>query len=96
MGRPVEIISVDRSSAGEADVRYTRADDQTVWRTRCKLEGDRVIWRGIDPFGPNSGVGRWRDGPYDERINVAVDGNRIKVTQSFSDGSASADEFDFE
>jgi len=96
MGRPVEIITVDRSTGGEADVRYARADDQSVWRVRCKLEGDRVIWRTIDAFGANSGLGRWRDGPDDGRITVALNVDRIRVTETFSDGSASVNELQFD
>lgn len=86
MGRPVEIISVDRSSGGEADVRYTREEDRSVWKTRCRIDGDRVTWRGIDAFGPGSGLGRWRDGPYDSRITVAIFETRIRITETFEDG----------
>jgi hypothetical protein len=86
MGRDVNTISVTRFRDGETDVEYIRPDDQSVWKIRCKVEGDRVIWRGIDSFGPGSGLGRWRDGPSDPRITVGLAGARVRVAEAFEPG----------
>ena len=87
MGHRVDIVRLDHVRNGEADVLYNRPSDETLWRIRCKMDGGALVWRTIDALGPGTGLGRWRNGPYDARITVAVQGNTIRVTQTFSDGS---------
>ncbi len=94
MGHPIEIVHVERVRNGEADVRYNRPNDGTLWRTRCRMEAGAVVWRTIDAFGPGSGLGRWRNGPNDSRITVAIRENALRVVEAYPDGSASQREFD--
>ncbi|QGZ96518.1 hypothetical protein [Terricaulis silvestris] len=96
MGHPIEIMHVERVRDNEADVRYNRPSDGMLWRTRCKMENGSVVWRTIDAFGPGSGLGRWRNGPDDSRISVAIARRRdaLRVTEEYSDGSRSVHEID--
>jgi hypothetical protein len=63
MGRPVALMRVDRSetSEGSVSISYVRNDDQKLFKYECKLEGDNIVWRGVDIFGPGEGPGRWRE-----------------------------------
>ncbi|GAB3969593.1 hypothetical protein GCM10028806_16090 [Spirosoma terrae] len=78
MGKPANIISVSKS-AGQYIVKYTRPNDSQKFAYKVKIEGNRAIWANLD--------GRWRDTQYDERITFSEVGNKLKITQTFSDGS---------
>lgn len=88
MLRPVNIITVDSLTDTFATVSYTRPDDGTLWRQKCKLVGDHVVWGAID--------GRWRD-RYDleERLilSVAKDGSQFSIQQIHPDGSGDTRSF---
>ncbi|MBZ7924326.1 PH domain-containing protein [Ensifer adhaerens] len=81
MGRPPSIISTRPLETGVVGVSYTRSNDGSVWRYRCKLSADRVIWA--------SDTGRWRDNPADEIVRFSLSGNSLTISQIFSDGSSS-------
>jgi len=63
MGRPVASMRVDGSetSEGLVAISYVRNDDQKLFKYECKLDGDNIVWRGVDIFGPGEGPGRWRE-----------------------------------
>ena len=63
MGRDVASMSSDYSdgSAGIAGISYIRSDDGKLFKYECKTDGQTIVWRGIDVFGPGQGPGRWRD-----------------------------------
>ena len=85
MGRSPAIVKVTKVDRGVVSTSYTRPADGSVWRNRCQIKGDRVIWA--------TDTGRWRDGPHDERIQYDVRGNAIAIVQRFTDGSKSEEVF---
>lgn len=85
MNQPPEIISA-RKSGGEYIVSYDRPSDGQRFTYKVKLDGPLAIWGNID--------GRWRDTPDDEQIIYSEIGNRLKITQKFSDGSTEDKLFD--
>ena len=87
MGRDVDTIGQYDTASGISYVQYVRPSDDTLWRYRCKLSGDRVIWAGVDMDGPNSGPGRWRDDPRDSVVRYEAMPNHISISERFADGS---------
>lgn len=73
-------------------VEYRRPDDHKLWKSDCRIAGDRIVWRGVDAFGDN-GPGRWRDGPDDESLTFKIDGRA--VTTASSDGSSASETYRF-
>jgi hypothetical protein len=89
MGRDVAIIGVVKIEDGIAYTSYTRPSDSSVWKNRCKIEGDRIVWGTVDAFGPGSGFGPWRVRPDDERVTFSIRGPDITITEVYADGSRS-------
>ena len=89
MGRDPSIIQVDRLSGGIAYTSYSRPSDGSIWKNRCRVEGDRVIWSAVDLNGPGTGPGRWRTHPLDETITYTIDGAQVSIKMTYSDGSVS-------
>ena len=88
MGRDPQIIHVVRVGGGLAYTSYARPSDGSVWKNRCGVEGDRVIWSTVDLDGPGTGPGRWRTHPLDETITYTIDGTQVSITITENDGSA--------
>jgi hypothetical protein len=86
-GNPA-IIKVERVEDGIANVGYARPSDGKVWKNRCRIEGDRLIWASVDLNGPGTGPGRWRTEAEDEVVTYAIEGETVKVRIAFSDGSS--------
>lgn len=63
MGRPVSSMNVDRveEDGSLVAISYIRSDDQKSFKYECKLDGENIVWRGVDIFAPGEGPGRWRD-----------------------------------
>jgi hypothetical protein len=63
MGRPVSSMNVDRveDDGSLVAISYIRSDDQKLFKYECKLDGENIVWRGVDLFAPGEGPGRWRD-----------------------------------
>jgi hypothetical protein len=78
-GHSTSIMKIVSDADGIVGVRYARPDDGKVWTNECKFDGNRVIWRTVDAFGSGSGTGRWRDGPYDEKITYELRAGRPSV-----------------
>lgn len=83
------------SVGGEDTIRitYARPDDGKIWKNECRIEGDRLVWRTVDAFGPGSGTGRWRTHPADEVISYRVDGDKVTITMRYEDGSETSEVF---
>lgn len=67
-------------------IEYKRPSDGKLWKHECRIDGDRVVTRGVDMFG-NDGPGRWRDGLNDEAITFKIAGNSVTVHDDYGDGS---------
>lgn len=68
------------TSAGEVHISYIRPSDGTRWRTKCKLDGSKIIWASDMP----TDTGRWRTDPEDGLLlyEISGEGSRTKVTVS--------------
>jgi len=75
-------VRVVSSRADIVRVRHRRPDDGSVWTSECTQDGDKVVWRAVDAFGPGSGPGRWRTHPMDEVLTFRIDGSRVDIIQS--------------
>lgn len=85
MGRPVSIISATEKAGGEVALSYTRSDDGSVWKFKCKLDGDRAIWAADG--------GRWRTNPDDGVVRFSVDASSLEITESYGGNVATSKRF---
>lgn len=86
-GHDPKIIDLMRIENRVAYVRYARPSDGSIWKNRCRVEGDRVVWAVMDRSGPGSGPGRWRNAPEDEVITYAISGPTVTIVIRYGDGS---------
>ncbi|WP_090996423.1 hypothetical protein [Pedobacter insulae] len=84
MGQSSKNIKV-RSENELYYVSYMRKSDSKKFDYKIKIDGNTLVWANVD--------GRWRDGEYDERISFEETGNRLKIYQTFSDGSIEIKEY---
>lgn len=94
MGRDPDTMAAKARSGGLVRVQYHRPDDNKLWKSECRLEGNRIIWRGVDSFG-NDGPGRWRDLPEDGTLTFTLKGTIVAITEGYSDGTSSEETFRF-
>lgn len=85
MGKNPAIIKIDRVANDSTYLSYVRQADQTRWKYKCKIEGNRIIW-GAD-------TGRWRTHPMDSKITFNESAHQITVIDTFSDGSSSSETY---
>jgi hypothetical protein len=88
-GRDHKIMKLDKVESGIAYVHYIRQDDDTSWAIKCKLIGDQVMWASDNP----DSSGRWRNDPADDVVKYSIDGNKITITEIYSDGSRSSNSY---
>ncbi len=79
MGQPSKKIKVQKEN-GLYFVSYVRKSDSKQFEYKIRIDDNKIVWANID--------GRWRDSEYDERISFEEDGDKLKITQTFSDGSS--------
>lgn len=62
MGRDPGSMTTDYERIAEkiAGISYTRQDDGKLFKYECTINGDSIVWRGVDLFGQGEGPGRWR------------------------------------
>jgi hypothetical protein len=85
MGQPSKTVKVQLKN-GLYYVSYVRKSDSKKFDYKIKIDGNNIVWANID--------GRWRDSEYDERISFEENNNKLKIIQTFSDGSTDIKEFD--
>lgn len=91
--KPVKIISVYEETANEVRVQYERTEDQTIWKNKCKVEGNTIVWGAVDPdrIGDEQ-AGRWRTrySEGDDKITYSVDNESLilTTTNQYSDESS--------
>ncbi len=92
MGRDIAIMEATKVAVENKQIMqisYVRPSDNTRWTQHCYLEGDDVIWAGVE----NGVVGRWRNHPNDESIKFKLSGDKVTISQIFGDGSSISDTF---
>jgi len=92
-GHPPKILSLVSDNGETVRVKYSRPSDGKVWTNECRFDGDRIVWRTVDAFGPDSGLGRWRDGPHDETIIYSISEQEITLKTSYPDNSGSSETY---
>lgn len=85
MEKNPSIISIDTVTSEEIYLSYIRADDKSKWNYKCKIDGSSVIW-GSHP-------GRWRVDNVDPKNEFHVEGDFLKISVNYSDGSATNKSF---
>ncbi|MDD1781401.1 hypothetical protein LRP49_09340 [Enterovibrio sp. ZSDZ35] len=89
-GKSPSIMSIDKTVVEPETelnifhISYKRPDDGKKWYYRCKVDKTRAIWS-------QGQEGRWRDQAQDPTIRFAIEGDEIKIHETFPDGSASFD-----
>lgn len=78
MSRPTKSMKVDEPGS-EPQISYRRPDGDQ-FKYRCKIEGDRVIWRTF--LNDTKSWGRWRDSDsYGDAVTTfAVKGNNLNLS----------------
>lgn len=85
-GHSPKIMKAASISDGIVRVSYRRPDDGKLFKNDCRLQGNRIMWRGFD-ISPGSGPGRWRNDPADEVLTFTVTGRSVELLTTYSDGS---------
>ncbi|NHB89868.1 hypothetical protein C5471_20035 [Photorhabdus tasmaniensis] len=67
-----------------AYMHYIRPSDNSLWKIKCRLNGDRVEWA----FSNVDNIGRWRIEENDKKITFSISGNSLKLIDIYSDGSS--------
>jgi hypothetical protein len=91
-GRSHKIMTATLVEPGMMRVQYRRPDDRKLWKSDCKVEGDRIVWRTVDAF-EGDGPGRWRTSADDDVLTFVIKGNA--VTTNSSDGSSASETYRF-
>lgn len=91
-GRDPKTMTVRDLGGDVTRIEYRRTDDHKLWKSDCRIDDDRIVWRGVDAFGDN-GPGRWREGSDDEILTFKMEGNA--VTTNSSDGSSASETYNF-
>lgn len=86
MGRDPKTMTAKALPNEITRIEYKRPSDGKLWKHECRIDGDRVVTRGVDMFG-NDGPGRWRDGLDDEVITFKIAGDSVAVHDDYGDGS---------
>jgi hypothetical protein len=71
MGRVAKTVRIDKSDGQVFYLSYVRPNDGTVWRYKCQIEGERVMW--------GSDNGRWRRDELDEVITYTKAKGKLKI-----------------
>ena len=85
MGQPSETMKV-KTKYDKYYVSYVRKSDAKKFDYKVKVHKNNVVWASID--------GRWRSSKYDEKITFEEIDNKLKIIQTFSDGSIAENYFD--
>jgi hypothetical protein len=63
MGRDPASMTINYERSGEkiVGISYARQDDGKTFKYECTINGNSIVWRGVDVFSPGEGPGRWRN-----------------------------------
>lgn len=73
MGREPRTIITTRSDGNVHYQQYVRRNDGTIWKYKCTIEGQRVMWGADD--------GRWRRHERDEVLTFEWVSNKLIVRE---------------
>ncbi|MCF6438641.1 hypothetical protein L1077_04260 [Pseudoalteromonas luteoviolacea] len=81
--KPIDIVKVSHVTGDVIYLKYTRSEDQTVWKSKCYLKGKRVVWGSVG----NGTSGRWRLHQYDPVVTWTLKSGRIVIKDKISESS---------
>jgi len=90
MDKQAFIIKLSSIHQDFTELRYTRALDDSLWRFRCKLDDNEVIWSSIRQSGS---YGRWRTDETDANVTFNIKGSNITISEIYSDGSVNTNTY---
>ena len=82
MSKNVGIVAFDGKSGSSYKLHYIRDSDRSRWDFRCYLDGNTLIW------ATEGGPWRTRGGDAPVNWRVSVPDDRLTITESYADGSA--------
>lgn len=85
-GHSPKIMKATPQGSSIIRISYKRPDDGKLFKNDCQIQGNRIMWRGVD-IGSGTGPGRWRNNPADEVVTFNIVGKSIKILTTYSDGS---------
>lgn len=88
-GRDHKTMKLEKIVDDVAFIHYVRPGDDTRWSVKCKLDGGRVIWASNNSDDSK----RWRTDPLDDVIKYSIEDAMLTITQEYTDGSSSNDEY---
>lgn len=95
MGREVKTMKIIKSSEHLPEISYIRSDGDK-FHYQCKINQDRIVWRGHFNNPVQKGWGRWRDtDPNDSVITYKVMGGVLSVKNSSTGTSTNFNKKDF-
>lgn len=66
-------------------ITYIRKSDKQKFEYKIKFDDNNILWANID--------GRWRNSQYDEKLSFVENGDKLKIIQTYSDGSEDIQEY---
>lgn len=89
-GHSPKIMKAAPQGSGTLRISYKRPDDGKGFKNDCQLQGNRIMWRGVD-ISSGTGPGRWRNHPDDEVLTFKIKGSAVELTTTYSDGSSATE-----
>ncbi|MBK5146039.1 hypothetical protein I2494_20450 [Budviciaceae bacterium BWR-B9] len=88
-GKPTNIIKVKNSSDDIYHLSYVRPDDKKLWKFKCKLSGNNIIWTE-EGYESDRWLGK---GTVDSLVNFTINGKTLEITEIYSDNSTNKELF---
>ena len=85
MGREPSIIRIDSVQENTSYLSYNRPSDDSHWKYRCTLKGNKAIWA--------TDTGRWHTHQDDSVITFSVIVDELNIFEKYSDGSSDVDKY---
>lgn len=85
MNHPPDIMEVIKDGE-DFVVSYVRKDDGQTFKLKVKIDENKIMWGNLD--------GRWRDNELDEKITFTENGNKLKIIETYTDGTSTVKEYE--
>ncbi|QSP94014.1 hypothetical protein LPB19_12530 [Marinobacter salinisoli] len=75
--------------SGIVELSYRRESDNSLWRYRCNVEHEVVVWAGFI----DGDWGRWRNARGDAKITYSIVGSEIEISEQYPGAKASINSY---
>jgi hypothetical protein len=86
---PAKDVQPDGTEGAVHYYLFRRQSDRTVWRFKCRVDGERILWGSVWEHSE----GLWRVNEYDGRVVFAIEGETVTIRQYHPDGSESVNHY---